>query len=138
MRFAGRVFEVGQFWAIEVPILDVASQGSTREEAFEMIVDAVESLVDKEGFLARVYPGNGDYFELGANDQNLLVAFLLRRARMRSRLSLLDVAKRLGSRSVNAYARYEQGKCMPTVDKLSQLLSAVEAHQDFVLQESRA
>ena len=45
MRFAGRVNR--DYWAIEVPILTVVSQGRTKKEAFEMIADAIETLVHK-------------------------------------------------------------------------------------------
>ncbi|MHB1847073.1 MAG: helix-turn-helix domain-containing protein, partial [Deltaproteobacteria bacterium] len=47
-------------------------------------------------------------------------------------LSLAEVSRRLGQRSRNAYARYEQGLSVPTIDKLEKLLSAVTG-RDFVL-----
>ena len=65
-------------------------------------------------------------------------AFLLRRERSKAGLSLAEMAKRLGAKSLNAYARYEQGRTVPTVPKLSELLSAVSPGKDFVLDESRA
>ena len=37
MRFVGQVFRVGKSWAIEIPILDIATQGRTKKEAYEMI-----------------------------------------------------------------------------------------------------
>jgi transcriptional regulator with XRE-family HTH domain len=46
------------------------------------------------------------------------------------------VARRLGSRSKTAYARYEQGRTVPTVEKLFELLAAVAPGEDFVFQES--
>jgi hypothetical protein len=33
MRFAGRVFRVYRYWAVEVPILEVVTQGRTRKSA---------------------------------------------------------------------------------------------------------
>ena len=36
------------------------------------------------------------------------------------------------------YARYEQGRTVPTVPKLSELLPAVASRKDFVLTESQA
>jgi hypothetical protein len=138
MRFAGRVFKVGRFWAVEVPILGVMTQGRSRKDALSMIADAIETLVDRPGFAIRVFPGDGEHFEVGANDEAALTALLLRRERQRSGLSLAQVASRLGSRSLNAYARYEQGRAVPTVQKLSQLFSAVAANGDFVLSESKA
>jgi predicted RNase H-like HicB family nuclease len=50
MKLTGKLFKDGKFWLIEVPILDVMTQGHTRKEAFEMIADAIETLVDKENF----------------------------------------------------------------------------------------
>jgi transcriptional regulator with XRE-family HTH domain len=41
-------------------------------------------------------------------------------------LTLMDVARRLKSKSPNAYARYEQGKSVPTVAKLDQLMKAID------------
>jgi len=137
MRFAGKVFKSGRYWAIEVPILSVVTQGHTRKEAFEMIADAIEVLVNKPGFEIRVFPGKGEYFEVGASDEGALTAFLLRRKRLKSGLTLAEVARRLGSTSLNTYARYEQGRSVPTVPKLSELLSALASTKDFVLTESR-
>ena len=54
MRFVGRVFRVGKSWAIEIPILDIATHGRTKKEAYDMIADAVGSLVNKKGFEVRV------------------------------------------------------------------------------------
>lgn len=47
------------------------------------------------------------------------------------------VARRLGAKSLNSYARYEQGKSVPTIEKLGVLISAVTPGNDFVIDESR-
>jgi len=137
MRLAGRVFKTGKFWAIEVPILGVTTQGRTKKEAYVMIADAIESLVSKKGFKVEVFPGKEQYFELGSHDLSTLTAFLLRRQRMKQGLSLLEVAKRLGAKSHNTYARYEQGKSIPSIEKFDKLLSALSPNNDFVLIESQ-
>ena len=137
MRLSGRVHSAGRYWAIEIPILGVVTQGRSKREAYEMIADAVESLVNREGFSIQVYPGSGDYFEIGASEQAALTALLLKRERLRAGLTLAQVAERLGIRSVNAYARYEQGRSVPTVQKLTELFSALAPNKDFVLSESR-
>lgn len=138
MRFAGRVFKVGRYWAVEVPILDVVSQGRSKKDALEMIADAIETLVNRAGFKVDVFAGVGEHFEIGSEDQATLTALLLRRARQRAGLSLAQVAERLGSTSLNSYARYEQGRTMPTVQKLSQLFAAVTSRHDLVVVESQA
>jgi DNA-binding XRE family transcriptional regulator len=138
MRFAGRVFRVGRLWAVEVPILDVATQGRSRREALEMIADAVETLANRAGFTVDVYPGAKERFEIGSKDEATLTSLLLRRVRQRSGLTLAQVAERLGVSSINAYARYEQGRSIPTVTKLSELFAALTDQSDLVLVESEA
>jgi hypothetical protein len=138
MRFVGKVFKVEGYWAIEVPILDVVSQGRTREEALEMIADAIESLVNKPGFKAEVFMVTDSYFEIGSHQVSVLTAFLLRRNRIKHGLTLFDIKKRLGAKSHNTYARYEQGRSVPSIVKLYELMSAVDPGRDFVLSESQS
>jgi hypothetical protein len=137
MRFGGHIFKVDRFWAVEVPVFGVVTQGRTKKEAYEMIADAIEALVNKEGFKVEVYPGEGGYFEVYSKELSTMIAFLLRRQRIKHGLSLAEVAERLGAKSLNTYARYEQGKSVPTIEKFNQLLSAVSPEMDFVLIESR-
>jgi len=137
MRLAGRVRKEGTLWLAEVPILDAMTQGRTRREAFRMIVDIVETMADTRGFEVQVYPGSQGRFQIGTPDAAALVAVLLRRQREKRGLSLSEVARRLGARSKTSYARYEQGRSVPTVAKLFELLAAVAPTADFVLQESR-
>ena len=114
MRFAGRVFRAGRYWAVEIPILELASQGRSRRDALAMIADAVESLVNRPGFKLDVHPGGGEYFEVGSADSAGLTALLLRRARRRAGLSLSEVARRMGTSSVNAYAVSYTHLTLPT------------------------
>jgi hypothetical protein len=123
---------------IEVSILTVVSQGRTKKEAFEMIADAFKTLVHKPDFKIHLFPGKGEYFEIGASDESALTAFLLRRERAKSGMTLAEVARKLGSKSLNTYARCVQGRTAPAVPKLSELLSAVASRKDFVLTESQA
>ena len=132
MRFEGRVWKDGKQWLVEVPMLDVMTQGRSRREALSMIADAIESLSNQKGFRVRVYPSEGNGFEIGSADSATLTALLLRRQREAHGLSLSEVAKRLGQRSRNAYARYERGASVPTIERLQRLLSVVTG-RDFVL-----
>ncbi|MCJ7679096.1 MAG: helix-turn-helix domain-containing protein, partial [Candidatus Aminicenantes bacterium] len=52
-------------------------------------------------------------------------------------LTLKDVARRLGVRSLNTYARYEQGRAVPTVETFDRLLTALSDDEDYVLIQSR-
>jgi len=137
MRFEGKVRKDGRLWLIEIPLLNVMTQGRSRKEAFEMIKDAIESLVNREGFEVTVYPGRKNMFEVGASDTGLMVSLLLRRQREAHGLPLSEVSRRLNQSSPNAYARYEQGKSVPTVEKLRELMSAVNPGGELVVRESR-
>ena len=136
MRFVGRVVKVGRYWAIEVPILGVVTQGRSRKDAFEMIADAIEALVNKQGFRVDVFPGDGEYFEVGSRNVAALTALLLRRQRVKRGLTLADVTRRMGAKSLNSYARYEQGRAVPSIERLTRLLAAVSQGAEFVLTES--
>ena len=133
MRFCGRVYKDGREWLAEIPMLEYITQGRTRKEALDMIGDLIETMVGKKHFIAQVYPARGDRFAVGSDDVRALVALLLRRKRELSGMSLAEAASRLGVASRNAYARYEQGKAVPTIEKLCQLLHAVCPEEDLVI-----
>jgi ribosome-binding protein aMBF1 (putative translation factor) len=89
-------------------------------------------MAHQKGFRVKVYRSEGESIEVGSSDAATLTALLLRRQREAHGLSLADVAQRLGQTSRNAYARYEHGRSVPTIDKLQDLLTVVMG-QDFVL-----
>ena len=132
MRFPGRITKDGKYWLVEIPAFDAFTQGRTKREAFAMAEDLLETMAGAKGFRATVYPIGEGAFEIGANRIGVLLALLLRRQRERRGLTLAEAAHRMGQRSKNAYARYEQGKTMPTVEKLEQLLRAIAPDQKIV------
>ena len=137
MRFQGKIYKDGKFWLAEIPILEAMTQGHTRKEALEMVADMVETMANKKGFKAEVVLGSGGNFEVGSKDLKPLISLLLQRKRELSNLSLAQAAERLGASSRNAYARYEQGRSVPTVVKLNELLNAVCPNTDLVISESQ-
>ncbi|HEX9732180.1 MAG TPA: helix-turn-helix transcriptional regulator [Thermoanaerobaculia bacterium] len=108
------------------------TQGRSRGEAYEMIKDLVETMASEPDFEVTVHPGSEDRFEIGANDVKTLVALLLRRQREKRGISLAEAAKLLEQKSRNAYARYEQGQTVPTIEKLEKLLKAIAPDQELV------
>ena len=136
MRFQGKLSKDGKFWLAEVPIFAAITQGRTRQEALAMIVDWFETLINRPSFSVTVHKGKKGEFEVSASDTKVMVCLLLQRQRQLSGLSLAATAERLGAKSRNAYARYEQGTSVPTVEKLDQLLQVVSGGQDFVLHPS--
>lgn len=122
----------------EVPVFDAMTQGRTRKEAFEMIADWFVTMVDRRGFSVEIHAAGGNDFEVSSDDSRAMVSLLLQRQRQRSGLTLAQVAQRLGARSRNAYARYEQGVSVPTVEKLDELLRAIAPGRDIVVRQSDA
>ncbi|MFH0728982.1 MAG: helix-turn-helix domain-containing protein [Pseudomonadota bacterium] len=137
MRFSGKIYKDGNFWLAEIPILDLMTQGRTKKEAFEMVADMLESLLNKKDFKVMVYKKSKNSFEVGSLEPKHMISLLLQRKRELSGLSLSQVANLLGVSSRNTYARYERGRSVPTVEKLDELLHAVCPHSDIVIEESK-
>ena len=138
MRFEGQLSKDGRFWLAEIPLLDAMTQGRTKAEALDMVADWLETMVNRKGFRARVFSTGRYSFEVAGSDAAAMTALLLRRRREASGASLREVAKRLGASSRNAYARYERGDAVPTLEKLDALLKAASPDGDFVIRGSSA
>ena len=136
MRFSGKIYKDGKYWLAEILILDLMTQGRTKREAYEMVANMLDTMVNQKDFEITVFKGKKDTFEVGSSDAKYFVRLLLQRKRELSGLSLSQVASRLGMSSRNTYARYEQGKSVPSVEKLNDLLRAVCPETDFVIGES--
>ena len=136
MRFQGRVYRDGRFWLAEVPLFEAMTQGRTRREALAMIADWLEAMIDRPGFSVNVHRGHKHVFEVSSPDLRSMISLLLQRRRQASGLSLAEASKRLGVKSRNAYARYERGEALPTIEKLDSLMRAVSDGSDFVVVES--
>jgi hypothetical protein len=128
MRFEGRVWKDkgSKYWLVEVPLLDVMTQGTSKDNAYYMIADAIEGLINRKGFKVDVRPLGSESFTVGTTMENAMIALMLKRQREAHRLTLVEVARRLGQKSPNAYARYEQGKSLPTLEKLNKLMKAID------------
>ncbi len=133
MRVEGSIQRSGKWWAIEVPLLGIYTQGRTRREAFEMVRDAARMLAEDDGFDLELYSLGGERFEVGCEDTAAFYALVLRRQRLARGLSLREVSERLGMKSRNAYARYEQGRAVPTIQKFAELLKAVNPSIELVV-----
>lgn len=135
VKFEGRVFKSGKIWSVEVPTLDVVTQGKSKKNAYFMIKDAVELLVDHTGFEVEVTPLSGDKFLLRAGrseDDKYLVALLLKQQRAKYGLSLSQVAEKLGI-TKHAYAQYEQARSLPSLTKIEEFVYAMSKHAHLVV-----
>ena len=88
MRVQGRIFKDGGFWLAEVPILDAMTQGTSKEDAVDMVKDMVEALANRPGFSVTVHSCGDGTIELGSDDVRGLEALIEDRQRTRSAVSL--------------------------------------------------
>ena len=90
-----------------------------------MISDWFVTVAGRKGFSVDIHPVGKGTFEVSSSNARTMVGFA-------------QAAQRLGAKSRNAYARYEQGASVPTVEKLDELLRAVAPGREIVLQQSAA
>lgn len=139
MELEGKIWKGGKDpgWLVEVPYLNIMTQGKTKEDALNMIADAIklsmEDAFDKSDIDITVNYYGKDLFGVSCTDTNLLLSFALKRQREINKISIREAAKNLGSASPNAYARYETGKVKPTLQKYEQLLHAVNPRRHGLL-----
>ena len=138
MRFQGTLYKDGRHWLAEVSVFDAMTQGRTRADTLSMMADWFETLLGTAAGSVRAIAVTRTNFEIVADDTARMISLLLRRQRQKSGLSLAEAAERLGARSRNAYARYEQGRTVPTVAKLDELLKAVAPGRDLLVGQSKA
>jgi len=133
MKIEGTLIRTGSWWAVEIPLLKIFTQGRSKKDAYAMAQDAIESIIDEKGFTVSVIPGPADTFMVGSSNDTLLMALALKQQRSSRHMSVRDVARNLGSNSPASYSRYEQGKVRPSLDKFSQLLKAIDPRLEPVL-----
>lgn len=125
IMFRGKVYKEGKFWIIEVSDLDLMTQGHTKDDAYEMLVDLLKTATNRPGFKADIARHSNNTFALRGRDEQSerdLIALLFRRQRARAGLSLTDMARLLKASSKNAYARYEHGESVPSPIMMERIL----------------
>jgi hypothetical protein len=139
MELEGKIWKDGRGWIVEIPCLNITTQGRTKKDAFLMIQDAVFELMKSyfnklnKAFKITIHDYKGDHFGLTSNDSKLLLSFLLIRQREESGLSIRDVAERLSSRNPNSYAQYEKGKINFSIDQYEKLMHAINPNRTRIL-----
>lgn len=126
MKFEGSLTKEGKFWVVEIPGLDLMTQGKSKAEALTMARSVVEDIIGKPRFKATVEALPNNKFSVSSTDTGELVALMLQRQRAKHGLTLMEVAGRLGSKSPNTLGAYEQGKREPSLGQLEKLLQAID------------
>jgi len=134
MLIGGRIWKDGNMWLAESETVDVCTQGRSRKDAMRMLADAFETLIDRPEVKIVVAEADAQGgVTIESNKPGILTAFVLQRLRLRSGRSLSQVAEALGRRSKNAYARYEPGTAIPTLEKFEELLHAVSDDTTLII-----
>ena len=137
MRFEGILIKPAgrknRYWSVDIPILHIHTQGKSRRDALFMARNAIESLLEKKEFRVRIHAGEIDTFTIDSDNPTAFIAFMLKRQRQFRGLTVREVAANLNSKSPNAYAQYEQGRVKPSMDKLVELMRAIDPEFEPVL-----
>lgn len=140
MDLEGKIFKDGRWWLIEVPSLNLLTQGKTKREAMDMIVDAALGLMEsyfgseiEKGFTVEAIEYEKGVIGLSATNKKLLLALSLRRLREQSGVTIREAADRIGSKFPNAYAQYEKGMTSMSLEKYDQLLRALNPNRHSLL-----
>ena len=140
MKIHGFLVKSGNYWAVEVPLMLIHTQGRSKREAYAMAKDAIEELVDKPGFQVEIIEDGHNEFVVRSNNDIATTAFILKQQRASFGLSIRDVAKKLGSSSPRAYSQYEDGSTKPNIELFLKILRAIntDAEPVFSLKRKRA
>ena len=79
MKIEGKLIKSGKWWAVEIPLLLIHTQGKTKKEAFRMAADAVKAIIDEKGFKVTVTEGPDNTFSVGSNKDTLLMLIQYKR-----------------------------------------------------------
>ena len=127
LKIKGRLFKDGDFWLIELPTIGAMTQAETRDAAFDMLKDYIETDLEQSVEM-QFFDDGGKDFTVGFTDTNQILPWILRKLREIGGKSLEDAKNSLNSKSRNSYARYESGECDPSSSKLMELLSVTNHH----------
>ncbi len=131
--FDGKLTKDGAFWLVEIPGLNLMTQGRTKAEAFRMAKSIVIDASGNSKLKIDLVNTGPDTFFVASKDMETLIPLLLKKQRQKAGLTVLQASNRLGSNSPNAYGVYEQGRAKPTLEKLNRLLSAVNPDHQIKL-----
>ena len=134
MKIEGILEKSKSYWSASVPLLFVYTQGKSKKMALSMVQDAIECLIEDKKFEVKVQskPGSST-FNIHANNESKLMAFILKQQRLYHGLSIRDVVARLGFKSPTAYSRYEKGEINPGLEKFSKMLQAINNDLELIL-----
>ncbi|MCY4643780.1 MAG: helix-turn-helix transcriptional regulator [Bacteriovoracales bacterium] len=133
MIVQGRYHRIGNQWVAEIPLLSILISSPPGKEK-ESLIGSIEKLAHDARMdidLIKNAEENKFFFKVKNTDQFLPI--ILKRTRLAKKLSIAEVAKKLGHSSRNSYAQYEYGKTKLTFTKYLQIMEAMDPQMKIVL-----
>lgn len=131
-----KIWKEGKFWLVESKVLDVMTQGFTRNEALEMAIDAVRSLLDMPKYEAELLKGETkEQFFLGFSDPKPILSLMMERARGAANLTYEALCKKVDVASKSTVKSFLAGKHDPGVAKLQKYADAMNCDIELVLKK---
>ena len=97
MELEGKIWKSGKFWFMEIPSIDVCTQGFSRQKALKMIEDAIKVLIegyfpkqDLNSFKITVNDYGKNEIGITTTNNSLMVAFSLIRQRELSKSTVRE------------------------------------------------
>ena len=123
-----------KYWAAEIPVIGLYTQGTRQQDAIAMVKDAIHSL--NNDLKVDITLENNSTFLVGCKNQKAFLAFIFSRIRIEKKLNTREAALKLNSKSPNTLGRYEQGKAIPRLDTLEEILKALNPKINLILRAS--
>ncbi|MBJ7450333.1 MAG: type II toxin-antitoxin system HicB family antitoxin [Parachlamydiales bacterium] len=139
MELQGRVWKDGNVWLIEVPSINIVTQGRTKKNAFAMLQDAVKEIIlsyfDLDLTIDKIVVTDRKLGCIGLkiDSLNILLSLLLIRQREISGVTIRSASKALGSNSPNQYAQYEKGRINISFEMYEKLLHAINPKSTYTV-----
>lgn len=120
-------------WIVTVPLLDIHTQGYTRDEALKMLKGAIKDYFDfffgkkfTKGLKITIRDTGKSNIGISCSNLSLLMSLILIKQREKSGMSIRQVVFRIGKgSSPNTYKQYEYGKKRMSAEKFNELIHAV-------------
>ena len=130
MLLTGKIIKHGSAWLAECDVVGAYTEGRSRKDAMAMLADCIATKIDPTKIKISVTAVGEEspgvhVVQIDADNLPLLAAEVLGYQREAHKLTLAEVAKRIGASSLNAYAAYEHGTREPSLSKFRELLGAI-------------
>lgn len=123
MILSGKVHKEDELWIIEIPDLEIITQGLNRKDSFKMLnawfVDYLE--LEDKSYISIIDDKGEDDLLISFDDS--LLPFILKTFREINGFSHEDFRKVLKVDSRSTYGRYESGERSPKITDLQKILN---------------